>query len=273
MNDALVLGCAAAGLVGGVVLDDLAARVPPAPRRAATEPAALDGTAPLALRLEEAEGPAGTADLAEPPTPVDPRGPESAPSLPAAPGTAERVGVGIVTAVLLGAAAARIGPEPELAAYCVLFCGLVAMSVADVRVGLVPRKFLYPTLIGVAVGLLAASAVESDWHRALTAVVSGVVAFAVFFVVWFIAPRALGFGDVRLAGLIGLSLGWLGYAETYLGFLAAFVIGAVIGVAKMVVSGTGRRTALPFGPALALGAVVGVLWGPHLAHLWLHQGS
>jgi len=158
---------------------------------------------------------------------------------------------------------------PELAPYCVLFGGLVAMSVADIRVGLVPRKFLYPTLLLVVVGLVCASSVADDWHRILTGAVCGVVAFVVFFVIWFVAPRSMGFGDVRLAGLIGLSLGWLGYAEAYLGFLVAFVAGAIFGVTKMLVLGTGRKTKLPFGPALAAGAVVGVLWGPALAHAWL----
>ena len=45
-----------------------------------------------------------------------------------------------VTAILLAAAAARLGPAPDLAAYCVLFAGLVAVSVVDIRVGLVPRR-------------------------------------------------------------------------------------------------------------------------------------
>ena len=77
----------------------------------------------------------------------------------------------------------------------------------------------------------------------------------------------MGFGDVRLAGVIGVGLGWLGYRQLYLGFLVAFVVGSGDRLVMMLVQGTGRKTPLPFGPALAVGAVVGVLWGTRrLAH-------
>ena len=265
--------------MAGVVLDDLAARVTRPTQAAPPAPTDADGTLTVPDPLAELTGPAGTADLLEPLDPpdllepVEAPGPSAAPARPAPPTPAERVGVGLLTAVLFGAAAARIGADPVLAAYCVFFAGLVAMSVADVRVGLVPRKFLYPTLLLTAVGLVAASAVSGDWHRLLTAAIGGLAAFAVFFAIWFIAPRSMGFGDVRLAGLIGMALGWLGLGEVYIGFLVAFVAGSVFGVVKMVVQGTGRKTALPFGPGLAIGGVVGVLWGPCLVHLWLQHGG
>ena len=64
-------------------------------------------------------------------------------------------------------------------------------------------------------------------------------AFAVFFAIWFIAPAPMGMGDVRLAGVIGVGLGWIGYRQLYLGFLVAFIVGVVIGVVKM--AGAGER--------------------------------
>ncbi|MGH9093095.1 MAG: prepilin peptidase, partial [Acidimicrobiales bacterium] len=193
--------------------------------------------------------------------------------VPAPPGTAERVAAAVVTGALFAGAALRFGAVPELAAYCVLFAGLVAVSVADVRVGLVPRLLVYPTLGLMAVALVGAAAAAGDWGDLLRAAIGGAVGFGVFFAIWFVAPRSMGFGDVRLAGVIGAGLGWLGYGELYLGFLVAFVVGAAVGLVKMAVQGTGRKTSLPFGPALAAGAVVGVLWGGTLANLWLHPGG
>lgn len=248
MNVLLVGGCAAAGGVAGLVLDEVAARIPrpaPAPK----------------IPVDGADG-----ALAE-------TLPAPEPYLPPPPGVLEHVLSVLVTAFLFGAAAVRFGPDPALAAYCVLFAGLVAVSVADIRVGLVPRKLLYPTLVLMVVALVAASAVSGEYHRLLQAAVGGVGAFVVFFIIWFISPRSMGMGDVRLAGVIGVGLGWIGYRQLYLGFLVAFIVGVVIGVAKMLVQGGGRKTSLPFGPALAVGAVVGVLWGTQLANLWFHTGS
>lgn len=189
------------------------------------------------------------------------------------PNLIERVEVAAVTAALLGAAAARFGAVPELAAYCVLFAGLVAISVVDIRVGLIPRKLLYPTFALMALAFIATAAVSGAWRPLLDAAIGGGSGFLVFFTIWWILPRSMGFGDVRLAGLIGVGLGWLGFRQLYLGFLVACVVGVVIGVLKMAVQGTGRKTALPFGPALAVGAVVGVLWGGYLANAWIHLAA
>ncbi|MHB8221113.1 MAG: prepilin peptidase [Acidimicrobiales bacterium] len=239
MNAALVGGCAAAGAATGVVMDMLAARVP------------IPATAPSGAPPDD-DGDAPVSTVPPRPLPV------------------ELIGAAALTAALFGVAALRLGAMPELAPFCVLFAGLVAVSVSDIRVGLVPRVFLYPTVGLVAVGLVAASAVKGDWHASLDAAIGGAAAFAVFFAIWWLVPRSMGFGDVRLAGVIGLSLGWLGLRQVYLAFVLAFVIGSIVGLAKMAVQRTGRKTALPFGPALAAGAVIGVLWGGTLANLWFH---
>ena len=245
MNDLLVGGCAAGGVVAGIVLDEIGARVPPARTAAEATPDQEGGVSPVPV-----------TDLR-----------------PAPPSGAERVVAAALTGFLFAAAAVRFGPVPELAAYCVLFGGLVCASVADIRVGLLPRKIVYPTLGLMTVALVAASSVSGDWRSLLDAAIGGVAGFLVFFIIWFISPRAMGFGDVRLAGLIGAGLGYLGFRQLYLGFLVSFVAGVVIGLGKMAVQGTGRKTALPFGPALAVGAVIGVLWGGYLANLWVHPGG
>ena len=79
----------------------------------------------------------------------------------------------------------------------------------------------------------------------------------------------MGFGDVRFAGLIGLHLGWLGVAQVPAGLVLAFVLGAVGGIGFLAVRRGGWRTRIPFGPFLAAGALVTVLFGQPLVHAWL----
>lgn len=180
---------------------------------------------------------------------------------------ADRVASAVVTGILLAVTAVRLGAVPQLAAYCVLGAGLVAVSATDLRTGLVPRKLLYPTLAVTAVALVAASAADGRWGALVGAAIGGAAAFCLFAVVWWLFPKGMGFGDVRLAGVTGMALGWLGLEALYLGFLAAFVLGLLFGLANLAVRGTTR---FPFAPALAAGAMVGVLWGGYLGSLWLH---
>ena len=95
----------------------------------------------------------------------------------------------------------------------------------------------------------------------LVAAGAGLGAFVVFFAIWFFVPRGMGFGDVRLAGVIGVAVGYLGLLEAYLAFLVGFVLGLVFGLVLMVGSGSGRKTRIPFAPALCVGATVAILWG------------
>jgi leader peptidase (prepilin peptidase) / N-methyltransferase len=252
VDAALVSGCAVAGLTAGLILDDVAARIPPArPRTPVAEATAVPSPTGI---------PAAAPAVLEPAAPPRP--------LPGPPRVSERVAASVVTALALALAAARIGAQPELAAYCALFGGLVAISVADLRVGLVPRLLLYPTFALMAAGLVAASAVDATWRELAHAAIGGAGAFAVFFLLWWFYPKGIGFGDVRLAGVLGAGLSWISWGALYVGFASSFLLGALFGVALMMRDGTGRKTRLAFGPPLALGGVIGVLWGPWLTHLW-----
>jgi leader peptidase (prepilin peptidase) / N-methyltransferase len=87
-------------------------------------------------------------------------------------------------------------------------------------------------------------------------------------VIHVISPRGMGFGDVRLAGVIGVYLGWLGYRVVFLGFFLAFLLASVVGIGLMVARVRGRKDAVPFAPFMALGGMAAVLWGQHLLHLY-----
>jgi leader peptidase (prepilin peptidase)/N-methyltransferase len=79
----------------------------------------------------------------------------------------------------------------------------------------------------------------------------------------------MGFGDVKLAGLLGLYLGWLGWGELITGGFLGFLFGGVVGMGLMMVRRAGRKSQIPFGPFMLAGALVAILAGGSLADLYL----
>lgn len=172
--------------------------------------------------------------------------------------------VEVATAVLFALTALRFGLDAALPAFLVFVAALIAITPIDLALRIVPNRIVYPTLFVSAPLLLAAAAVDGDWTSAREAAIGGVAAFAVFFVLWYVSPRGMGYGDVRLSGVIGMFLGWIGLWHLALGLFLAFLSASVIGVGLMLVGRKGRKDLIPFGPFLALGAILAVLVGDPL---------
>ncbi len=179
----------------------------------------------------------------------------------------------VVTGVLFGGAAAHFGRDLVLAPFCVFFAMLVVVSVTDLTHRLVPRWLLYAALALIVPLLVGSSAVDDRWHDLAGSAIAGAVAFGLFFGIWWFVPRGMGFGDVRLAGVIGITLGYLSLLHAYGAFLAGFVVGMLFGLVMMVISSSGRKTRIPFAPSLAAGAVIAVFWGGQVAQSVFHAGS
>ena len=168
------------------------------------------------------------------------------------------------TAVLFALTAVRFGADAALPAFLIFVAALVAITAIDLELYIVPNRIVYPTLFVSAPLLLVAAAVDGDWKSAREATIGGVAAFATFFAIHLISPRGMGFGDVRLSGVIGMFLGWLGMWHVALGLFLAFLLASVIGVGLIALKLRSRKSHIPFGPFLALGAVLAVLVGDPL---------
>lgn len=166
----------------------------------------------------------------------------------------------------LGGLAALHGPAawPALA---VGFTTLLALSLIDLETRRVPNRVLGIGLALSAALFLAAAAATGSWAELGRALAGGALGVALLGAIHLASPQGMGMGDVKLAGLCGLLLGWGGLRLVFAGLFAGFLFGAVVGVALLVVGRAGRRTAVPFAPFLAAGTVTVVTLGSILGPL------
>ncbi len=170
-----------------------------------------------------------------------------------------------VTAALFAGAAAFTGFEWVLLPELVLLATLVLVSEIDLEFRLIPNVIVLPS---AAVGLAAMIAIEPDrWYEWLGASL-GSAAFLLVIALLYERIRGmsgLGMGDVKLALCMGAYLGWSVIPALFIGF----VLGAVIGVVVMVRTKGDMKTAIPFGPFLAAGGVIGLFLGPTIISAYL----
>lgn len=165
------------------------------------------------------------------------------------------------TAFLFGLTAWHFGLSWRTPAFCVLMAGLVGLSWIDLRIKRLPRSIIHWTAI-VGVPLLCVAAiVEREPKRIWMMLLGAAIAFVLMGAIYLASRGGLGDGDVRLAPLLGGYLGFLNPGLAPVGLFFGFVTGAVVGVALMAAKRAGRRTAVPFGPFLALGTVLAVFFG------------
>jgi leader peptidase (prepilin peptidase) / N-methyltransferase len=171
----------------------------------------------------------------------------------------------LLTGVLFGLAAWRIRPATDLIAYLPLIWVLVVLSFIDLEHKILPNRIVIPSVAAGAVLLGIAAALgpgAGPWVRAL---IGGAVSFAFFLTLAIISPRGMGMGDVKLAAVLGLGLGYLGWGRLFAGFLIAFAAGAAGGLLLIAAKRAGMKSEVPFGPYLALGTVYAILFGAPLA--------
>jgi len=176
---------------------------------------------------------------------------------------ARRQSLNAATAVLFGLAVWRIGFSAELPAVLAFIFGGLLLAVIDWRVQRLPTRIVYLTLAGVAAGLGFASLVQWNWVPLATAIAGAALFANAFFLIWlfttkFAGMMIIGLGDVRLAAVLGLVLGWYGLPYVLYGAIAGHLLALLV----VLVSSVHQRKLhirYSFGPPLIAGALAVVL--------------
>lgn len=234
MNDLDLVGAAVAGLVSGglgALVPTLIARVPePEP-----EPEPADGDPPV-----EPEAKEPYADIA------------------ALPGLLLKA---VVACLVAGAAiGAVVGLDWPLLYLVPLVPLGVALAVIDWRTRLLPTKLIAPAYVGLVALVLVVTAITRDRDDLVRAGLGWLIAGGLYLLLWVVYPRGMGYGDVRLSGVLGIALGHLGWSELIVGIYGGFLLGGVLGGVLSLLSKVDRK-GYPFGPFMLLGALVGVVLG------------
>lgn len=169
------------------------------------------------------------------------------------------------TALLFVAVAARFGLSWELPAYLYLAAIAVALAAIDLDVMRLPDKIVLPSYAVAVVLLAPAVLAEHSWAAATRGLIAAVLLYALY---WILAvlPRGMGGGDVKLAPLLGLYLGWLGWSSVAVGAFAGFLLGGVVGALLLALKLADRKSRIPFGPYMLAGAFLAVFAAAPIAH-------
>lgn len=171
----------------------------------------------------------------------------------------------LATALVCAALAAATGTRPELGVWLLLAPLGVLLAVVDFRVQRLPDPLTLPFAVAALALLGVVAFVPEHTGEWLTALYGALALGGGYFVLFLINPSGMGFGDVKLALGTGAVLGWYGWSTLMLGTFAGFLLGALYGGALVVVRRAGRKTAIPFGPFLIVGAFLGLLIGAYAA--------
>jgi leader peptidase (prepilin peptidase)/N-methyltransferase len=166
------------------------------------------------------------------------------------------------------------GVDPLLPWLLVLASAGLALSMIDIDHHRLPDAIVLPLYPAMLVGLVIAGFVSGAWPWGSTAI--GLGAWLVLIGgLWLISGgRGMGFGDVKVAPVLGATLGWLGVGPALVGLLAAFLLGGLLSAVLLLRRRAGRRSKIPFGPFLFAGTLVGVfvggsIWDAYLSSMGL----
>jgi len=186
------------------------------------------------------------------------------------------LGTGLVFALvtwwfvaLWGAATGTPAWWAALAGYLWFAAATLALAIIDLEHQRLPDAVVLPALVVVAALLSASAALNGDWARLASTLGGSVALFVFYLVVALVYPRGIGGGDVKLAPVIGAALGFCGWPALVVGAFAGFLLGAVVGLALVAMRRATRKSGIPFGPFMLLGAWLGVLWGERIADAYL----
>ncbi|PZE94823.1 prepilin peptidase [Curtobacterium sp. MCBD17_008] len=156
-----------------------------------------------------------------------------------------------------------------LVAYLYLMAISLALALIDLDTHTLPNRIVLPASVVMPVLLLTASVLSGDWAALGRGAVGAVVLGGAYLGLAVAVPGGMGFGDVKLAVVLGLALAYLGWGPLAVGSFGAFLLGGIFAIALVAVRRAGRRSGIPFGPWMLVGAWLGIAFGPPLWAMYL----
>jgi leader peptidase (prepilin peptidase)/N-methyltransferase len=181
-------------------------------------------------------------------------------------GTATGLGPRLAAVAALAAAGVGLvlGIDGVVAVWVYVCAVGTVLAYVDWHTKLLPFRLVAPSYVIVAVLVSLAALVERDVDMLVRAAAGWLLAFGAFVLMWLVYSKGIGYGDVRLSGVLGMALGAVGWQELLVGMYAAFLFGAV-GGGLLSLARKVDRMGYPFGPFMVVGAWFGVVSGPLLA--------
>lgn len=159
--------------------------------------------------------------------------------------------------------------KPELLPVLLYLAAVgLALAAIDIDLHRLPNALVLPSYLVVAAALSVASAATGDWWSLARAAFGAAALFGFYLLLAVIHPAGMGFGDVKLAGVLGAVTGYIGWAAVIVGAFAGFVFGALIAIGMIIARRGTASTALPFGPFMLAGAATGVVTGTQLTSVY-----
>ncbi|MCP8998428.1 A24 family peptidase [Pseudarthrobacter sp. RMG13] len=179
------------------------------------------------------------------------------PRLGGLPATRVRVTTAIITFVLCTAFAYRFGPDTALPAFILLAVMGVQLARIDFSLHLLPNPLVLFVFLGGCSLFLASVFAEPQWASLLRALAGAAILFVMYLIMALISPGAIGMGDVKLAGPVGLYLGYLGWSQLLYGGLLGFILNGLVTLYVVRRNRVGRASEVAHGPSM-LAAAAGV---------------
>lgn len=170
----------------------------------------------------------------------------------------------VATVVFMAVAGWQLDWSLALPAYAVFFLCAIAIAVIDLRQYIIPTKAVYLAVVAGLLNFALFCAVNGDWSRFTTAVLTMIGLRLFYFIFWFLFPAGMGYGDVRLATAVGLFTGWIGVGNAIIALFVGLLVSSMVGLFMVIVRMKTMKSALPHGPFMLLGATVSILF----AQLW-----
>ncbi len=175
------------------------------------------------------------------------------------------------TAIAFGAIAAWQGQVSFLLLLLFIYAFVsIALTLIDIDTMRLPDAIVLPATITLSVGLIINSVITADYSSLLRAAIAGVVMTLLYGAVWFFSGgRGLGYGDVKMAFMLGIMTGYFSWDAAIIAFIAAWITGGLFAIAALLAGKVKRGMQIPFGPFLILGTWIGIVGGSTIVNWYL----